>query len=274
MARPSWVGRQRVFVVMLAVGVVAIGVYQFAPLRTPPAAMQPSASGQHSADAAYPTPLIPMDESGVLPPYVATPIPQADNRTITYPLPPTATIVSPTNPPTPKPSDPYHVRVSAELNPALPRYWTEIVPVVLRGTVVKVLPDRWTTNDGTRPENPFTYEESIYRPVEIRVSEQLKGTISTSSLWIMASGGRVGDDLVEIYPDTQSRFAVGDDAVVFLTLDQAPAITLDGHPLYHVYERYRIESKNIDDVTELRVTNDIHDFTLADLVLEIRSAAR
>ena len=158
-----------------------------------------------------------------------------------YPIPPTATFPPPPPQPTPRASDPYHLTVAAE-----PSYWqpddmTKFAPIVIVGAVTKVHPPRWTTPDGTRPSNPWTTDnrETIYKPVEITVTQYLKGAQQQQRLLIFAVGGTIGQDSVAYSPEALLTFHEGEQVVLFLIESR---YSLEDIVLLNVVDHYTITS--------------------------------
>jgi hypothetical protein len=104
--------------------------------------------------------------------------------------------------------------------------------------VVRLLPARWNTADGSRPPDPQRTQPTIYRPVEIRIIEQLQGPPLPSPALLAALGGQIGGDKVGIYPSGLFEYLPGERALVFL--DPPELFPLGGArmPVYKLVSKY------------------------------------
>lgn len=112
--------------------------------------------------------------------------------------------------------------------------------IIATGTVVELLPARWTTPDATRPANPhdptqvpLTY--TIVTPIRIELDQQFFLTRGVDVpaegiLLIAAEGGQVGEDLIES-ERPWDQFAVGERVMVAVRGFHVSADSRFGAPL-------------------------------------------
>jgi hypothetical protein len=114
----------------------------------------------------------------------------------------------------PLPEDPWGGSVcpyfpqNSEIN-----WWTQVADVIALGTVMDVQSPRWTTPDGTRPANPHIVNETIYSPVVIEVEEYLKGEQPTQRLGVLAHGGKIAQDSLDMCRDQRYTFVQGNESL-------------------------------------------------------------
>ena len=227
--------------VVLVLGAAAITLRGQAQRTTAPTGDQPSPDSTEVA--IYPPPLdLPME------PFI-TDIPTPTPIPVDAPYPPPTRVIpampepSPYNP---RPEDPYMMGVCAEVQPPeLVGAWTRDAAIIVRGTVAEVLPPRWTTPDGSRPTNPHTDNETIYRPVVIEVERYLKGEQPTQQLAVMARGGEIGMDSVD-YCGRQEMYTFyeGDEVILFLYDEFHTSHVYNDMPLWEIVEHYSVKSYN------------------------------
>ena len=132
------------------------------------------------------------------------------------PRPPVNTTVPylPQNPRTVRPEDPFQVVTNATTYPNT-SIETNGSQLVVRGTITRILPARWTTTDGKRPANPHAQppQYTIYRPVLINIEQRLKGTPPDQQLALYVPGGEISQDSVRRLPDTLWEFSEGEDVI-------------------------------------------------------------
>lgn len=175
--------------------------------------------------------------------------------------------------PTLAPDEPFISRVcvapESPDDPTVATRKTLMAPVVVIGTVRRVAPPRWTTDDGRRPANPFAQDymdpqfKTIITPVEVSVEQYLKGTGPEASITLWAYGGTIGRDTIDHCGDTQSIFEVGQRVVVFL---QQRTFPKSEEPLFSVNSRFTVGANN-------EATTDGYTIALPQLLDEIRKAA-
>ncbi len=98
---------------------------------------------------------------------------------------------------------------------------------IVIGKVIKVLPDRWNTIDGKKPEltnkKPTSKEEfeksekekTIYVDVIIKVDKKIKNESTPAEIVVRTRGGNVGDDFM--FVEDEAKFEVGEKVLLFLT---------------------------------------------------------
>ncbi|MBW6518030.1 MAG: hypothetical protein K0A89_05970 [ANME-2 cluster archaeon] len=97
---------------------------------------------------------------------------------------------------------------------------------IIIGHVLKILPSRWNTADGKKPDytgmptskeeaNKRYQEETIYTDVIIRVDETIKDESTPQVITVRTSGGQVGN-YIGIVED-EAKFEEGEKVMLFLT---------------------------------------------------------
>jgi hypothetical protein len=132
------------------------------------------------------------------------------------------------------PSPPFILSITGDYayHPELEPFPIETVEqthLIIQGTVVNILPARWTTPDGTRPVDPSRAVESREATIITPVVVQLTGPpivdrrppdlpidVSSGEVVIAALGGQVGLDSIRT-DDWSQLFEVGDVVLVGLT---------------------------------------------------------
>lgn len=91
--------------------------------------------------------------------------------------------------------------------------------MIVIGTVKEILPSKWTSADGKRPNgiDSFSLENSIYTDVTISVDKYLKNPSSSKEVTVRIDGGTVGNDTLET--DYEPTFKPGEKVLLFLTDD-------------------------------------------------------
>lgn len=179
-----------------------------------------------------------------------------------YPM-PTSTVVNltPSAPP-PKPSDPWQVAVFAEPNTQNVKELTEMSTAVIRGTIEDILPARWSTADGKRPDNPFDRSKSeyIYTPIIIRTTTTFKGQ-ATAMITMTVGIGAIGNDSLTRHPIEVYSFSKGQDILVFLSesYDASVGTVLDFYDKYVITD----DSEASDFYRTLPLSEIIKDIELA-----------
>ncbi|MBA3530703.1 MAG: hypothetical protein H0T73_02120 [Ardenticatenales bacterium] len=181
--------------------------------------------------------------------------------------------------PTPPPHTPYHLKIEPFVLRVPLEQEISGADVIVRGTVRKVLPSRWTTPGGVRPSNPFeTPNETIFTPVLIEVEEYLKGKQPQLQLLIFVVGGIAGQDAVEVDYGDPSPFREGQQLVLFLSDPQLGAYAPQFKTLNeeHRGQRYG-QLWTIYDyfvVANNRAVNSRFNESLDQLIATIRQAAQ
>jgi hypothetical protein len=222
--------------VVVALGLVVIALRAFWVVPGIPTAGQPQALPVGVSPVVEPYPILSTARALLPTTNRLTPTPRP------YPIPTTVEpTVQWTPPPIPKPDDPYFLLIAPEPSRPEPKDLAREVTIVVIGTVTKVHDPRWTTKDGSRPENPWfpEYQHTIYRPVEIEVTQLLKGQGLSQTIVIFALGGKVGQDSVVYEPQAMQDYQLGERVVLFLTPNH---YSFNNAPLLEVYDRYTISS--------------------------------
>ncbi|MHB1421334.1 MAG: hypothetical protein ACYCX4_17430, partial [Bacillota bacterium] len=94
--------------------------------------------------------------------------------------------------------------------------------VIVEGTVSKVLPTRWNTDEGKEPD-AFSGNDMIYQDTIINVSSVLKGEISANQPIIVRTYGgeyQAGKNIKAVLnEDSYGKFSEGENVILFLILD-------------------------------------------------------
>lgn len=87
--------------------------------------------------------------------------------------------------------------------------------MIVIGTVKEILPSKWTSADGKRPNgiDSFSLENSIYTDVTISVDKYLKNPSSSKEVTVRIDGGTVGNDTLEA--DYEPTFKPGEKVLLF-----------------------------------------------------------
>jgi hypothetical protein len=93
---------------------------------------------------------------------------------------------------------------------------------IVIGTVKEILPSRWNTIDGKRPDNtdsfsPFCF---IYTDTVISVDKYLKNPLSSEEVIVRVEGGTVGNDALTVNP--VPSFKTGERVLLYLIKDDSP----------------------------------------------------
>ena len=104
--------------------------------------------------------------------------------------------------------------------------------------VSRLLPARWDTPGGARPAEPQRTKQSIYRPVEVRIVEQLQGSPLPSSALLAAHGGQIGRDTVGVYPSDLFEYAPGERTLLFLDPPEVFPLGTEHMPVYKLVSKY------------------------------------
>jgi hypothetical protein len=91
--------------------------------------------------------------------------------------------------------------------------------MILIGRVKEILPSKWTSADGKRPDgiDSFSLENSIYTDITISVDRYLKNPSSSKEVTVRLYGGTVGNDTLEAHDEP--TFKPGEKVLLFLTDD-------------------------------------------------------
>lgn len=216
------------------------------PARIDARAPSDGTSGGSPTAQTSPTYVNPWITPAPTPPAYATPLPTGiatrpnSTRPPTLTLPPIPTRSIPTPTPTFGPGDPYNIGIhgAGSYGAGLATQHSELIAL---GTVLEVLPARWSTPDGTRPPNPHQQPPpaSIFRPVIFQSTQILKGQAPEPILYLCAGGGRVGADSVTYSGNNNYSFEVGEQCVLFLS-PLRPTLRVNDQALFNIDEHFTI----------------------------------
>ncbi len=94
--------------------------------------------------------------------------------------------------------------------------------MIVIGTVKEILPSKWNTIDGKRPNNtdsfsPFCF---IYTDIVVNVNKYLKNPLSSKEVTVRVDGGTVGNDRLIV--DEEPSFKTGEKVLLYLMKDDSP----------------------------------------------------
>ncbi len=161
---------------------------------------------------------------------VAAPPATESSGSAETPITPVATVAKDDRiipPPTPDPAAPFHLSMTGLLATREPLTAEELVAqydLIVTGRVQELLPAQWTTEDGTRPINPWESvpnQYTIITPAIIfldapPIVNRDRIPPDTMTLTVAYEGGRVGNDSVEPLVWTD-RLNVGDHVLLALS---------------------------------------------------------
>lgn len=110
--------------------------------------------------------------------------------------------------------------------------------VILMGTVKEILPSKWNTLDGKRPNKSiedFDSRDEIYTDVVVKVDEYLKNSMPSKEIIVRVLGGTVGEDTMIV--EDVSSFKSGEKVLLYLSEDTYPH-TMDIGPEHFVVTGY------------------------------------
>lgn len=95
--------------------------------------------------------------------------------------------------------------------------------MIVIGTVNEILPSKWNTIDGNRPDkanSEFSQGDLIYTDIIINVDKYLKNSLSSKEIVVRVIGGTVGNDTVT--SDVEPSFKSGEKVLLYLSKDTSP----------------------------------------------------
>ncbi|WP_445475933.1 hypothetical protein ACT9XH_04160 [Methanococcoides methylutens] len=130
-------------------------------------------------------------------------------------------------------SDKVTLSVSSSLEYVSPEEMSSMSDVILMGTVKKVLPSEWNTEDGERPTDDIYELEwyDIYTDVVITVDEYLKNPLPEKEVIVRTLGGE--KDIISIDVEDEPSFTPGEKVFLYLKNDTWPR-TMDHGPEHFV----------------------------------------
>jgi len=100
----------------------------------------------------------------------------------------------------------------------------ERADIALIGSVKEILPSKWNTVDGRKPNkavSEFGPGDVIYTDVVISVDRYVKNPLPTRDVTVRVLGGTVGEDSMKA--EDEPSFTPGERVMLFLGKDDAPA---------------------------------------------------
>lgn len=93
---------------------------------------------------------------------------------------------------------------------------------IIIGTVKEILPSKWSSIDGKRPDGDvqFGLYNVIYTDIIIGVDEYVKNPLSSKDVRVRVEGGTVGDDT--LVADSDPSFETGEKVLLYLMKDDKP----------------------------------------------------
>lgn len=110
---------------------------------------------------------------------------------------------------------------------------------VIIGTVKEILPPKWNTVDGKRPNksrSEIILENVIYTDIIISVEKYVKNPLSSNELTVRTSGGIVGNDSMST--DYEPSLKTGEKVLLYLIEDTDPQIKNIG-PKHFTFTGYK-----------------------------------
>lgn len=168
------------------------------------------------------------------------------------------TTPEPTEPPvyhTPDPSEPFnygqHVTMSNIFDPGSTVEWDQLI---VTGSVAAILPARWTTPDGKRPDNPWEVvpeKVTIVTPIVIKldappIQNRTSESLESGRVVALINGGTVGQDSMTVHmPD--ASYTVGERILLTLStransygICPAGPIMVNGDPGWWIGQKWTI----------------------------------
>lgn len=102
--------------------------------------------------------------------------------------------------------------------------------LIVIGQVDTILPSRWSTFSGKRPNDNQISDYTIYTDVIFQTSQLIKGERNTSSIYIRTFGGQVGQDQMTVSLETQ--YQINKTYLLFLSLARLESTSDIGHKHY------------------------------------------
>lgn len=124
-----------------------------------------------------------------------------------------------------KPSNNINEPLSSSMSFLLEEYTHEDLSknsdVIVMGTVKEILPSRWNSVDGKRPDKvvEFGPYDLIYTDIVISVDKYVKNPLSSEDV-IVRVGGTVGNDSMAV--EDEPSFKTGEKVLLYLTKDTSP----------------------------------------------------
>ncbi|MDQ2805509.1 MAG: hypothetical protein M3Z04_01100 [Chloroflexota bacterium] len=175
--------------------------------------------------------------------------------------------------PTPLPSDPFQQTIVANGIIQSPGEYVKDVEFVVKATVAKVWPARWTTPDGKRPADPYSIDNAKYTIITLvtfRVDTVLKGQLPDAEVVASFLGGDVDQDYVHAPGYDPSNFKLGGGAVLFLKhtgIEYVQSVVRNFPQVWNPYMYYYIAPNGMA-VSGGQETN------LQDIINEVRAAQK
>ena len=94
--------------------------------------------------------------------------------------------------------------------------------VIVMGTVKEILPSKWNSADGKRPDKvvEFGPYDLIYTDIIISVDKYVKNPLSSEEVIVRVEGGKVGNDTMAV--EDEPSFKTGEKVLLYLTEDTSP----------------------------------------------------
>jgi hypothetical protein len=123
--------------------------------------------------------------------------------------------------------------------------------MIVIGTVKEILPSKWNTIDGEKPNKENTKQDQniIYTDIIVNVGNYLKNPISSKEVIVRTYGGKVGNVSMEL--DVEAQFKPGENVLLYLSKDTSP-LTNIGPEHFFVYGSMQGKFKLTDDGKAVR----------------------
>lgn len=124
--------------------------------------------------------------------------------------------------------------------------------IIVTGRVKEILPSKWDTIDGEKPNKENTKPDQdyiIYTDIIIHVDKYLKNSLSSKEVIVRTYGGNVGNDRMTL--DIEAGFKPGEKVLLYLEKDISPMATV-GSEHFFVYGSMQGKFTLTDDGKAIR----------------------
>jgi hypothetical protein len=93
---------------------------------------------------------------------------------------------------------------------------------IITGTVKEILPSKWNSVDGKRPDEDVRFSpfNLIYTDIIISVDKYVKNPLSSKEIIVRVEGGTVGNDT--LVTESEPAFQPGEKVLLYLMKDDSP----------------------------------------------------
>lgn len=119
--------------------------------------------------------------------------------------------------------EPLFIPISSSIEKCTHEDLNNYSDVIVIGTVSEILPGKWNTIDGNRPDkanSEFNQGDLIYTDIIINVDKYLKNPLPSKEIVVRVIGGTVGNDTVT--SDVEPNFKPDEKVLLYLAKDISP----------------------------------------------------